>query len=325
MEYGGTNSLMALDAGYSMYFFDPYNGPEWTPPSPANPVGKRIGEMIADPGYVIPGPPAGAGGQDTLETAGSTCRVAADYLVATANYTTYVPKDAGGLPEMSKIECWRPGDYTTTLSVGNGDLAILYPGLYYLRGGLDSQGSVIGGFKPGEPGVALVFMHEAGTRTRFNTQTSGGGGAVTTAVALNAGSKFKDPAGVEATAALDGSGNPITTGGTPPIKMTVMVTRDPTCLVTDPYPTACVDTGSTNHVVNMTGSSDLYLAGVQFMPSDNATINSSGATGYVGQIWAWTIHYSGGTTLNQEGSSQEGPGKIRIDTACSPGATGTCD
>jgi hypothetical protein len=47
---------------------------------------------------------------------------------------------------------------------------------------------------------------------------------------------------------------------------------------------------------------------------------NSSAAGYVGQVWSWTIYYKGnGTRINQEGSATDGPGNIRIDTACSPG------
>ena len=112
------------------------------------------------------------------------------------------------------------------------------------------------------------------------------------------------------------------TNTTPAIKMSLMVTRDAGCPVATPYPTStCDDTH--NDTISVQGNSALYLAGVQFMPSDNAVIQSSAATGYVGQIWAWTLKYDGGVLLTQEGLAAEGPGRIRIDTACSPGAA--CD
>jgi hypothetical protein len=89
----------------------------------------------------------------------------------------------------------------------------------------------------------------------------------------------------------------------------------------DPYP-SCPNDGS-NDAIKIAGNSDIYLAGVQFMPTDNVSINSSAATGYVGQIWGWTLKYSGGVAINQEGAGSNGPGTLRIDTACSPGESQT--
>ena len=38
------------------------------------------------------------------------------------------------------------------------------PGVYYLKEGMDVGGRVIGGYEPGQPGVALMF-DEAGRST----------------------------------------------------------------------------------------------------------------------------------------------------------------
>lgn len=318
MEYGGTNSLLDLTDGYSMYYFDPYNGPEWS--TPADPPGQKLTAMIPDPGYVIPPKPTAAGAQDLDEAVGSRCQAIAASLLADMGYGPYIPAVAG-LPDMSSIDCYLPGLYPdvhagNSISVGNGDLAILEPGLYWFEGDLDAQGSVIGGYTPSSPGVALVF--EEGT-TKFKNRTSGGSTAPS-AIALNAGSRFGSSGGAEADAARDQAGNPIVTNTIPAIKMTLIVTRDGSCPVVDPYPAGC-DTTNKNFTVDLAGNSTLYLAGVQFMPTDNATINSSGAFGYVGQIWAWTLHYSGGTFLNQEGSQGSGTGVLRLDAACTTPST----
>jgi hypothetical protein len=317
MEYGGTNSLLVLDDGYGVDYFDPYNPPQWsTPPDPA---ARHIGALIADPGYVIPSSAGGpAGMQDAAETAGSTCATAAASLYADAGYGPYVPA-TGTTPDMDRIECWTSGVYGSTLSVSNGHLAILEPGLYWLSAGMDVQGSVIGGYLPADEGVALVFRQDATNAQSFNVHTNGAG---IHALALNAGTRFGDRSGGdEAGPALDYAGHPIVTNTDPALKLTLMVTRDTACPVADPYPGSCNDTQ--NDTIAIQGNSDLYLAGVQFMPSDNTSINSSAAMGYVGQIWAWTIKYSGGVTLTQEGLAADGPGQVRIDTACSPGAA--CD
>ena len=145
------------------------------------------------------------------------------------------------------------------------------------------------------------------------------GGVGDHAIALNAGTKFGSGSGTEAGPALDFSNNPIVTNGTTPQKLTLMVTRDGACTPVTPYP-SCPNDGA-NDTIKIAGNSVLYLAGVQFMPSDNVSINSSAATGYIGQIWAWTLKYSGGVVLNQEGAASDDAGIVRIDTACSPGVS----
>jgi putative Flp pilus-assembly TadE/G-like protein len=316
MEYGGTDSLLTLDPGFSMYYYDP-GPPEWTPPSPANPTGMHITSLIEDPKYVIPSVRTGAppSGIDSNETTGSVCANAALALLADPGYSAYVPVSASA-PDMSKIVCWRPGIYSTTLNVSNGDLAIMEPGLYFLDKGIDARGSLIGGYTAGVPGVALVLPQSSGTGSpvQFNNTTSGG--SAPTAVLLNAGTKFGNPiGGAEAAAALDFAGNPIVTNTTPAIKMTLMVTWDSNCIVQVAYPTACDDTH--NSVIKLTGGTALYLAGVQYMPSDNVTLSGNSAgQGFVGQIVAWTIFYTGGSTLNQEGTGGLEAGILRLDAAC---------
>jgi hypothetical protein len=326
MEYGGTGSKLYLDTGYNMYYYDPINGPEWTPPSPADPIGKKLGSMILDPGYVIPAAPLTNIGSIATEVAGSPCLTAATSLVAAGSpYATYLPVSSPTVPDMSKITCLLPGYFPTdplTSSIQNDAVILLNDpaghGLYYFGGGLDAQSSLIGGYTGGSPGVALVFPQAQD----FNVNT-GGAGSAPTAVALNAGAKFGTGAGAEATPALDFSGGAIVTNGPTPNKLTLMVTRDPACTVVIPYP-SCPNDGA-NDTIKIAGNSVLYLAGVQFMPTDNSSINSSAATGYIGQIWAWTLKYSGGVVLNQEGSAAEGAGILRIDTACSPGVVPSCN
>jgi hypothetical protein len=47
------------------------------------------------------------------------------------------------------------------------------------------------------------------------------------------------------------------------------------------------------------------------MPTDNVAIaGSSDVKGTVGQIIAWTVTYSGGTTLNQDAAGSTGPGNV---------------
>ena len=85
-------------------------------------------------------------------------------------------------------------------------------------------------------------------------------------------------------------------------------------------PAAC--DANKNKTINMAGGGSLFLQGVQYMPSDNVNINGGSAgTGLVGQIIAWTLTYTGGTLINQEGATAEGPGLLRLDGACTASAT----
>jgi hypothetical protein len=320
MEYGGTGSLLHLDSGYTMNYFDPYNGPEWTPPSPADPAGHKLGAMIDDPGYNIPTQPAVAG-SIAPEGAGTPCLTAATNLLTAAGsrYAPYIPATTPTTPDMGSITCLLPGYFSMNPiqgALGNDTVILLTDpaqhGLFYFGRGLSIQASLIGGYEPSVPGVAVVVPQ--GEELNANT---GGSGSAPTAIALNAGTKFLNTSGTEAAAAHDFSGASIQTSGPTPIKLSLMVTRDTACTVTFPYPSACNDVS--NDTIKISGNSAIYLAGVQFMPTDNVSINSSAATGYVGQIWAWTLKYSGGVTINQEGSSSEGAGVLRIDTSCSPG------
>jgi len=129
---------------------------------------------------------------------------------------------------------------------------------------------------------------------------------------------------VSATAALDWDGQLVQTSGpgspNPPLLITLLVNKDPTCFVptSAPFvePTGC-DPGTHDKTLNMAGGGSLALEGVQYAPTDNIEISGgSTGTGQVGQIIAWTLKYSGGTHINQEGPPVEGPGTLRLDAAC---------
>ena len=77
-----------------------------------------------------------------------------------------------------------------------------------------------------------------------------------------------------------------------------------------------------NDSIDLSGGSSLYLAGVQFAPSDNAELSGNTDTdGYVGQVWAWTLTYSGNSKIIQEGLQAEKPGILRLDAACTAPGT----
>jgi hypothetical protein len=105
--------------------------------------------------------------------------------------------------------------------------------------------------------------------------------------------------------------------------ITLLVKKDATCFVptSAPFvePAGC--DANKDKTINIAGGGSLALEGVQYMPTDNVEIHG-GSAGYgqVGQIISWTLFYSGGTHINQEGPGGDGPGILRIDEACSPSA-----
>jgi len=77
-----------------------------------------------------------------------------------------------------------------------------------------------------------------------------------------------------------------------------------------------------NQTISISGGGQLYLDGVQYAPTDNVFLSgSSDGKGTVGQIIAWTLTYTGGTTINQEGAGSERPGTLRLDEACTAPGT----
>lgn len=297
-------STIVLDTGYRIDHFDPPTS--WTTPPP----GHKIPTLIPDPNYTIP-PSTGAPGTfasaasvGVKDTAANCLGIVNAWLVPDTNgYKPFVPMTAGS-PNMSKITCYKPGVYNFTLNDGNGDLSILEPGLYFFNRGVTLMSNLIGGYQPSSKGVALVFPRDQ----QFKNNNTG-------LVALNAGTKLGSAAGSEASAALDYAANPIQTNGTPNLNMTIMVQKDAACTVTQPYPNACDDVH--NNTIKLNGGSSIYLAGVQYAPSDNAALAGGvAAAGYVGQIVSWTVAYSGGTTIKQRYPGAAQNGVLRLDTAC---------
>ena len=350
MVYTGTDSWLHVDDGFGMFFADPVGGPDWIPP----PTATRVYDYVSDPNYTYP---AMAGSLGTSSCGASLpsncaptftgdvteptclgqgvnpactradldptgCGAEATYL-QTSVYTFMATQAA------NTIYCYKPGIYAPTrnsylLTVAGGTVALFMPGAYYFsspNGGLQIQNNarLLGGYRPGVPGVALMF-DECNSQCVFN-----GTGAQT--IALNVGNKYPPgTGGVSATAAHDWNDQPVQTNGPTPILMTLLVNRDPTCFV-PPFPghepAAC--DANHNATLNLAGGGSLDVEGVQYAPTDNIKINGgSSGVGQAGQLWVWTIFYSGGTQINQQGAGNTGAGALRLDAACTaPGTTCT--
>jgi hypothetical protein len=307
---------------------------------------------MSDPDYVYPAMTGSAGIAPTFTTANkSDCALPTGTAACTradrdptclAEATNNVPAVYAFMTTQllapDTIYCYNPGIYATgssdQLKVGTGDLAILKPGAYYFKSGLDVSGRIIGGYQPDLKGVALMF-DEAGSGNCSSCIFSGNN-ALT--IALNAGARFPATAttGLPAKAAIDWDGHRVETTGpsapTPPLPLTILVRHDldgpggtTGCYVPvapQPLlePATCQD--NRNSTVNIAGNGSIVLEGVQYAPSDNVVIGgNSSSTGRVGQIVAWTLKYSGGISLNQEGPGTQGPGTMRLDAACTAPGT----
>jgi hypothetical protein len=346
MTYSGVGSILQLDPGYRMRYFpgNPPLGPMWAP----TPTGVPLPALVADPMYRYPDmtgaptysdarlstadlPSSGTPPSRPVTRASTdpTCATLAATVDAT-RYTfiaTTAPTD---------IYCFNPGIYDdgnasrvdAALVVGTGQVGLLKPGAYYLRDGADIGGHLIGGWVGGAAGVALMFDENS------NKGLFKGNNAVT--ISLNAGTRFPTAAsGAAATAAVDWAGQLVQTSGaaspTPPVLMTLFVKRDTdgaggssACVVptSAPFiePAAC--DANKNQTVNIAGNGTLILEGVQYGPTDNMTIGgNSSSVGRVGQLWAWTLKYSGGIRINQEGTQAQRPGTLRLDAACTAPGT----
>jgi Flp pilus assembly protein TadG len=343
MIYGGagSGSRLIVDApDYAMYYYDPFHGPLWTPPSPPDPPGTKIGNLILDPGYIIPSSAGGtpyaskaAALDGTLSMPSAACQsIVNTYLSGDPGYDVVVdngggggsksviPKVAGGAIDWSHVFCYKPGVYSFSLTDNNSDLSILEPGLYVFNQGIGGSGSggingsLVGGYQAGSQGVALEFPRDEQFKGRNAVMVS-----------LNAGTKLGSPSGTEATAAHDYSTpfNLVETNTNPRLLMTLMVQRDSKCTPVLPFPSACDNTEENqNDAIDLSGGSALYLAGVQFGPSDNMKIaGNTSSGGYVGQIVAWTVFYTGGSTIRQDGPTGPHLGILRLDAACTAPGT----
>jgi hypothetical protein len=316
--------------GFAVYHFDPFQA--WTSGAGAclnPPSGVFISSPIEIPPYQIPtrtgATPIYSNAAAAMDPSAATC--AAQQLLVPDEYREL--KTNQKINDLSKVTvtCFLPGVYNFTLDAkdpANGlpNAFLLEPGVYFFDYGVKVESSLIGGYVPNKPGVALVFKEA-------NTTNPGGPGQFTTTrnislLALNVGNKYcPGPAGTVcpsgrfwATAAQGPQGL-VQTPAPNSILLTVMVEPDPNCTVGLVEPTSCND--NKNKTIGLTGGGNIFLAGVQFAPSDNSALQgNSGQRADIGAFWAWTIQFSGGTEFNLSGSDAAVAGVLRLDPACSP-------
>jgi hypothetical protein len=312
LRVGGSGSAVILDPGYAVHNYDPYQ--RWTPPPP----GFQLTSLIEDPLYTIPDradvpslPVYSASDLSDAKLDPADC--ALEQLDVPAAY------QFGGVPVKdlapASVTCYKPGIYSRELQSGTDEVVLLttdptWGGVYFFDEGMDlgNPSALIGGYEGGEPGVALVFQECDVSNTcplKGNTADL---------IALNFGDAY--PADSNALAA-EWNGGSVQTSATPPLLMSLMVVPDPDCFVAPEEPDSQCSTH--NQTLTLPGGGSLFVAGVQYAPTDNAVVTGgSGSGGVLGQIISWTIRFTGASELNLEAALGSKEGVLRLDRACSP-------
>ncbi len=325
MFYGGGGgagfSQLILDPDYNLYYYDPYK--LWS----GNPTGVQTATYTDDPNYTIPDAPTDPRYRYADEAEAMGTKVGhpaydANYAARCSALQASVPDSYRELKTNQLIRdplkvtavCLRPGVYRyQVVSATTQTAYLLAPGVYFFDFGVTVSESLIGGFVPDQAGVALVFKEassEGREPGRFTTKTA------TSLLAMNYGSAYLNSSGKKAKAATGPTG-PVQTIGDRPLPLTVMVRRDPNCIVGLTTPPDCKD--SENSTLTLTGGGNIFLAGVQYAPSDNADFKgNSTSAAEIGQLWSWTLKFDS-SVFRLTASNTERRGVLRLDRACSPG------
>jgi hypothetical protein len=289
--------LITLADGFYIDHYDDLSaiGDTWTKPDGIHPIGRQIGQLITDPLYPIAQFPTAP--VFSTQGAGTTPCSGANFPT---DYTTL----------LTGAVCYRPGIYTDNqgFRVGTGggspNVAYLMPGAYSFPTGMTIRRTLAGGLISNQPGVVLVVPQDRDIDAN-NAEN----------FLLNAGRETCSADACRATPAVDFAGNQVKTVGG--LTLTIEVPRDEDCFSgVTPIITPSCDVNQTT-TVGIAGNGRLVVGGVIYGPSDNMNINSSAQFGYVGQVLAWSVKYTGGATLNQSYPGGAGIGILRIDSACS--------
>ncbi len=314
--------LITLQSGYYIYHYDDITNiacglnmnPTWTVDANGNPQGLPINSLIQDPGYyyaqfptsstTTPAPTFAHQGNGAINCTDPTVNFPTD----TTTVTFLTPVSGGTLT------CYKPGIYSSPFTVSNKDVAYLAPGAYWFQGGVTVNSILAGGLVDSQPGVVLVFP-ESGSQNQFLANNSN------SVIVLNTGSRSCIGDGCRATAATDFAGKVVQTDTSPAYPLTVEVLRDSNCFVgTDPSYTGCAGDLNGNKTVKLTAGQLVQIAGVLYGPSDNMQITGgSKQEGMLGQLYSWTVTYTGGSKLTQDYPGAAANEVLRLDTACSPG------
>jgi Flp pilus assembly protein TadG len=330
----GGGTAVNLDPNYVVAHFDPTDTSSWCDPVPQD---AQLNAPMADPLDTVPVAPSPVPASinysdDTTATDPSGCAAQIATAIASgytpANWPTILAKMPTGLDSTNSI-CYKPGVYTYEPKNLNNNQGFLFePGVYWFQKGLEIHGVLIGGYQAASKGVAFVFTE--GSQCSPNPTKCIVTLNASTLFAVNEGScvassPFNCPSIALPARDWDGTGfngaavqvlMPRPDGTTIPVPESVIVSRDPACYVAVLEPLGCPD--NQNGILNLPGGGNLFVAGVQYAPSDNVTISgNSGTTGRIGQLVVWTLLYTGNSEINEFFPGGPGNGVLRLDTACS--------
>jgi hypothetical protein len=354
----GTNSEVDLETikGFDIYHYDPYVawGGCLNPPT-----GIQVTSPIDAPGYPIPVRPVAPAPllpvynneAEAMGTASGSPWYDPNYAARCLQQQALVPstyKELKSSPNLTindptKViaKCLRPGIYSFRLDAKNGNsgppIAYLLEsnapagtpvsGVYFFDNGVNVQDTLIGGYVGGQPGVAIVLLEAKTANGSAPGQMTTNTG--TSLLAVNFGDAYCPLLGCAPGAwasPANGPQGPVKTAPDPDpngVLMTLMVVPDPLCLPVVPQETVpCRGTEVDRHTLTLDGGGNIFLAGVQYAPTDNVKLTgNSGQFADVGAVWAWTIEFKGGTTYKIQTANPELLGVLRLDRACSPGNT----
>jgi hypothetical protein len=320
----GSEIRVDTGAGFDIHHYGA--GAAWlSPPGECvnPPPGFQVTTLVQDPGYTIPqrtdSTPRYATVAEGEEEDPALCE--AQQLLVPDGYRELKTGLQINNPEAVTVTCLNPGVYEKKLVVtdpasGKPNAVLLTPGVYFFDAGVEVSSTLVGGYVEDQPGVALVFQeahNSSGVPGQFVTKTN------KSLVALNFGDGYCPGSACSGVLAkpADGPSGPVQTPEPHSTLLTVMVVPDPNCVVESPPPTSCLE--NKNQTLKLTGGGSIFLAGVQYAPSDNAVLTgSSGQDSDVGTFWAWTLQFNGGTNFNLRSANPQAMGVLRIDRACSP-------
>jgi hypothetical protein len=301
----GSSAYIDLDPGFNIYHYMPLE--KWRVTA-GEPTGILLQHLIDDPNYISDAELAAI-----LASMPAWANQAAGEDVGCSQAATEAP----GAVVPAGARCYRPGTYPqvsgSAFEVSPTETAFLYPGVYFFNGKVTVQGTLVGGnvSKDVEANGGVTII--AAKDNDFNAQ----GG---TLLSLNRGPTGCSTAACRAGPAIAPSGHiMVAPEGTP---ITFVVPRYAGCFSGQ---TPVEDCGgeTTNDTKNTTlklgGSGVLEVSGIIYAPSDQVEVNSSNATqdGTIGQLIVWTVDYSGNADLNQLAFTDDTPGILRLDAACS--------
>ena len=335
-----SGSELRLDGGYFVYHYDPYEAWTTSPGRCAAPVplGSQLTTPVSDPGYPIP---TRTGTEDVflnyLDGEDTSANCAAEQAKVPDEYVELATGQKINDPTKVRVRCFRPGVYKQTLEAKNESglpiAVLLEPGVYYFDAGVRVQTSLLGGYDRGQQGVALVFKeakNSSGEPGQFTTTQN------TSIVAINFGNLYcpgtvattcpplppdpRCPGSADgrcwATPAMGPQGL-VQTPGSKPVLMSVIVVPTGDCPVGPIAPATC--NANEHKTLNLSGGGNIFLAGVQYAPEDNATLTgNSGQKAEIGAFWAWTISFNGGSQFTLASALPDVTGVLRLDPACSP-------